>query len=182
MGDKLKMTRAYVLMNCDLGSEKDLIAKLKKINGVKEAHGILGLYDIIVQLESESEEKIQEIVTGTIRKIPKIRSTMTLTRSESGELFQASEKLIGAMLGRNFVQAYVVIHCDRGEEYPMLKNISHIPEVKEADVVFGYYDVICKIESMNQKSLETVITKAIRSLPHVKSSMTLNVVEEQESN
>ena len=175
------MAKAYVMMNCDLGSEKEVIDLLKKIEGVKEAHGTLGLYDIVAQIESGSEEKIREIVTGTIRKIPKIRSTMTLTRSESGELFQASEKLIGAMLGRNFVQAYVVIHCDRGEEYPTLKNISHIPEVKEADVVFGYYDVICKIESTDHKTLENVITKAIRSLPHIISSMTLNIIEEQES-
>ncbi len=146
------MAKAYVLMHCELGSEKDVIALLNKIDGIKEAHGTLGLYDIVVQIESDFEEKIQEIVTGTIRKMPKIRSTMTLTRSESKELFQASEKLIGTMLGQNFVQAYVVIHCDRGEEYSILKNISHIPEVKEADVVFGFYDVICKIEASDDKS------------------------------
>ena len=175
------MAKAYVLMHCELGSEKDVIALLKKIDGVKEAHGILGLYDIVVQIESNSEEKIQEIVTGTIRKMPKIRSTMTLTRSESKELFQASEKLIGAMLGQNFAQAYVVIHCDRGEEYSILKNLSHIPEVKAVDVVFGYYDVICKIEASDYKTLENIITKAIRSLPHISSSMTLSIIKEQES-
>ena len=82
---------------------------------------------------------------------------MTLTRSESEELFQPSEKLIGAMLGQDVTQAYVVIHSDRGEEYGILKDISHIPEVKEADVVFGYYDVICKIASTDNKKLENVI-------------------------
>ena len=175
------MARAYVLMNCNLGSEKDVISSLKKIEGVKEAHGTLGLYDIIVQIEMDTEEKIRKIVTETIRKMPKIHTTVTLTRSESGELFQASEKLIGMMLGQNLAQAYVVIHCDKGEEYPTLKNLSHIPEVKEADVVFGFYDVICKIEAPDNKTLENVITKAIRSLPHIKSSMTLHVVNEQES-
>jgi len=175
------MARAYVLMNCELGSEKNVIALLNKIDGVKEAHGTLGLYDIVVQIESDSEDKIREIVTGTIRKIPKIQSTMTLTRSESEELFQASEKLIGAMIGQNFAQAYVVIHCDKGEEYSTLKNLSHIPEVKAVDVVFGYYDVICKIEASDYKTLENVITKAIRSIPHVSSSMTLNIIKEQES-
>ena len=174
------MARSYVLMSCDLGSEKNVISSLKNIDGVKEAHGTLGLYDIVVQIESDSEEKIREIVTGVIRKMPKIQSTVTLTRSESGELFQSSEKLIGAMLGQNQVQAYVVIHCDKGEEYPILKNLSHIPEVKEADVVFGFYDVICKIETTDNKTLENIITKAIRSLPHIKSSMTLNVINEQD--
>ena len=175
------MVKAYVLMNCELGSEKNVIFLLNEIDGVKEAHGTLGLYDIVVQIESDSDEKIQEIVTGTIRKMPKIRSTMTLTRSESRELFQVSKKLIWAMLRKNFSHAYVVIHCDRGEEYSILKNLSHIPEIKEADVVFGFYDVICKIEASDDKTLENVTTKAIRSIPHVSTTMTLNIIKEQES-
>ena len=168
-------------MNCDLGSEKNVISSLKKVEDVKEAHGTLGLYDIILKIESESEEKITKTVTEIIRKMPKIHSTMTLTRSESEKLFQPSDKLIGAMLGQNIAQAYVVIHCDKGEEYAILKNLTHIPEVKEADVVFGYYDVICKLEAPEYNILENVITKAIRSLPHIRTSMTLNIIKEQES-
>ena len=144
-------------------------------------HGTLGLYDIIVKLESDSEEKIQKTVTNVIRKMSKIHSTVTLTRLEGKELFRTSEKLIGSMLGRNNIQAYVVIHSDKGEEYNILKNLSHIPEVKEADIVFGYYDVICKIETSEYKTLENIITKAVRKLPHVRTTMTLNVVPEQES-
>ena len=173
------MAKAYVMINCDLGSEKEVIASLRKIVGVKEAHGTLGLYDIVIQLESPTEHNIQEIVK-TIRKMPKIHSTVTLTRSESDELFQASEKLIGMMLGQNKAQAYVVIHCDKGEEFPTLKNLSHISEVPEADVVFGFYDVICKIETSDNKTLENIITKGIRKLPHIKTSMTLNIINEQE--
>lgn len=173
------MVKAYVLMNCTTGSEKNVISELKKIPGVKETHGILGLYDILIQLESDSEEKIREIVTKSIRKMSNVHSTLTLTRSESGTLFQASEKLIGSMLGQNTVQAYVVILCDSGEEYGVLKNISNIPEVKEADVVFGYYDVICKIEAPDEKILEKITTKAIRSIPHIRTSMTLSVISEQ---
>ena len=134
----------------------------------------------LYEKKAHTEEQIQEVVTETIRKMPKIHSTMTLTRSESGELFQASEKLIGAMLGQNLIQAYVVIHCVKGEEYTTLKNLSHIPEVKEADVIFGLYDVICKVEASNNTILDNVITKAIRKLPHIISSVTLHVVKEQE--
>jgi DNA-binding Lrp family transcriptional regulator len=175
------LAKAYVLINCDLGSEKNVISSLKSLNDVTEVHGTLGLYDVIVKIESDSEEKIQKTITNFIRKMPKIHSTMTLTRSEGKELFHASEKLIGSMLGRNDIQAYVVIHSDKGEEYNILKNLSHIPEVKEADVVFGYYDIICKIETSEHKLLENIITKAIRKLPHVRTTMTLNVIPEQES-
>lgn len=175
------MTKAYVLINCDLGSEKSVISSLQAIDAVTEVHGTLGLYDIVVKIESDSDEKIQKTITNTIRKIPDIHTTITLTRSEGKELFQTSEKLVGLMLGRNNVRAYVVIHGDKGEEFNILKNLSHIPEVKEADVVFGYYDIICKIETSEHKILENIITKAIRKLPHVRTTMTLNVIPEQES-
>ena len=175
------MVKAYVLMNCSTDSEKEIISSLNKISGVKEAHGTLGLYDIIVQIESDTEEKIQEIVTETIRKMSKINSTMTLNSSESEEIFQTSEKLIEMVLGQDLAQAYVMIHCDKGEEYPTLKNLNHIPEVKEADVVFGFYDVICKIAISDDRTTENVI-KAIRSIPSIRSTMTLSIVNEQNLN
>ena len=174
------MSKAYIMMNCIVGEEKTIIESLQKIVGVKEVHGTLGLYDIVAQIECTTDEKIQRIVTQEIRKIQKIQSTMTLTSSESGELFQIAEKLVGAMLGKNNSRAYVVFHCEKGKEYPTLKNLCRIPEVKEADVVFGYYDVICRIESSSEEVLQDVITRAIRGLPNLKTSMTLNIVKEQE--
>jgi len=174
------MSKAYIMMNCKLGEEKGVVQELKKIVGIKEAHGTFGLYDIVAQIECTTDEKIQEIVTQKIRKIPKIQTSMTLTSSESGELFQISEKLVGAMLGKNSSQAYVVFHCEKGQEYTILKNICKIPEVKEADVVFGYYDVICRIEASCEEVLQDVITRAIRGLPNLKTSMTLNIIKEQE--
>ena len=150
------------------------------IKWIKEVHGTLGLYDIVAQIETESEDEIKKKVTEHIRKMPKIRSTMTLTRSESEEFFQSPDKLIGVILGQDLAQAYVVIHCDTGEEYATLRNLSHIPEVKEADVIFGFYDVICKIVASDNKALENIATKVIRSLPHIESSMTLHIINEQE--
>ena len=175
------MAKAYVMMNCNLGEEKTIIESLKKIVGVKEAHGTLGLYDIVAQIECTTDKKIQEIVTQQIRKISKIQSSMTLTSSESGQLFQISEKLVGTILGKNDSQAYVVFHCKKGEEYPTLKNLCKISEVKEADVVFGFYDIVCRVESSSEEVLQDIITRAIRHLPNIRTSMTLNIIKEQES-
>jgi len=166
-------------MSCVLGSEEEIITIIEKIDEIKEVHGTLGLYDIVAQIECTTDEKIQEIVTQQIRKMPKICSTMTLTRSESEEFFKTSEKLIGMMLGQNLIQAYVMILCNKGEEYSTLKNLCKIPEIKEADVVFGFYDIICKIETTDNKTLENIITKTVRKLPDIESSMTLNIINEQ---
>jgi len=78
------------------------------------------------------------------------------------------------------IHEYVVHQTEKGEEYEVLRNLSYIKEVKEADVVFGFYDVLCKIEASEYQTLEKVITKAIRALPHIRTSMTLNVIAEQE--
>ena len=167
------MAKAYVVMTCDLGSETDVIESLKKVEGVKEAHGILGLYDLIAHVELDSEKEIRDTITKIVRKIPKIKSTMTMTRAESEELFLKPKASDG---GTSSSQAYLMIHCNKGDEYPTLKNLCSIPEVKEADVVFGSYDVICKLESSDEESLQNTILKKIRIMPVIKTCMTLNIV------
>ena len=48
------METAYVLVNCDLGSEEDIIEDLKHIDSVREVHGTFGAYDIIAKIENQS--------------------------------------------------------------------------------------------------------------------------------
>ena len=73
------METAYLLIQCDMGAEVDIIDKLMEIKEVKEVRGTYGVFDIFAKLESESRTKLDEILTNVIRKIPKIRSTNTLT-------------------------------------------------------------------------------------------------------
>jgi len=72
------MATAYVLINCELGSEESIIGQLKAIPGVKEVHGTFGAYDILAKIESPTVEALREVITWKIRKIEKIRSTLTL--------------------------------------------------------------------------------------------------------
>ena len=73
------MAEAYVLVNCDLGAEEEIISGLKQIEQVKEVHGTFGAYDIIVRVQVESADNLREAITWKIRKMNKIRSTLTLT-------------------------------------------------------------------------------------------------------
>ena len=76
------MSQAFVLINCELGSEEKIIKELKTFSDVKNVQGTFGAYDIIVEISSESVEQIRETITWKIRKIEKIRSTLTLTKVE----------------------------------------------------------------------------------------------------
>jgi len=69
------MPFTYVLINCQSGFENSIIKKLIKIPEVKEVQGIFGEYDIFVKMESDSQEKLQDVLTTQIRKISNITST-----------------------------------------------------------------------------------------------------------
>jgi len=72
------MAEAYILINCEIGSEEEVITALKNIDSIKEVHGTFGAYDILAKIESPQVEDLREIITWNIRKIDKIRSTLTL--------------------------------------------------------------------------------------------------------
>jgi DNA-binding Lrp family transcriptional regulator len=79
------MITAYVLINCELGSEENVISQLKLFEAVVEVHGTFGAYDILAKVEADLVEKVRETITWKIRKIEKIRSTLTLMGIQSQE-------------------------------------------------------------------------------------------------
>ncbi len=76
------MPKAYVLINCDLGAEEFVISKLKEINSVREVQGVFGAYDIVGVIEADTVESLRDTITWKIRKIEKVRSTLTLMAIE----------------------------------------------------------------------------------------------------
>ena len=72
------MPRAFVLINADLGSEDNLVSQLKDIEHVKEVFVVYGVYDIIVKIEADTMEKVKETITWKVRRIDKVRSTLTM--------------------------------------------------------------------------------------------------------
>ena len=68
------MATAYVLINCELGSEESIIQQLKSLDVVAEVHGTFGAYDILAKIESSTVEVLRETITWKIRKIDQILS------------------------------------------------------------------------------------------------------------
>ena len=76
------MTIAYVLVKSDLGAEEKVVENLEKIEQVLKVERTFGDYDMVVKMESEHIEKILEIISWDIKKLDKIRSTLTLIKKE----------------------------------------------------------------------------------------------------
>jgi DNA-binding Lrp family transcriptional regulator len=72
------MPTAYVLINCDLGSEEEILRELRRLSEVVELSGVYGVYDIIVKIRADSMDKLRETITWHVRRIDKVRSTLTM--------------------------------------------------------------------------------------------------------
>ena len=77
------MTDAYVMLNCELGAEAEIIEKLKELESVKDVFETIGTHDMLVKLQADNFEKIREIVSWNIQKLPKVRSTATLIKKDN---------------------------------------------------------------------------------------------------
>ncbi len=72
------MEKAYILLSCEIGKEHELDSQLRTINEIKNVMITYGDYDIVVEAETENSEKMDNLITSKIRKLEKIRSTITL--------------------------------------------------------------------------------------------------------
>jgi DNA-binding Lrp family transcriptional regulator len=72
------MPLAFVLINAEIGSEDEVLKELRKLSNVKESYVVYGVYDIVAKVEADSMDKLKEIVTWKIRRLDKVRSTLTM--------------------------------------------------------------------------------------------------------
>jgi DNA-binding Lrp family transcriptional regulator len=79
------MPTAYILLNTEIEAENQVLKALKKIEGVEEVHNLWGVYDIIVNSEAESFEKLKYVITKRIGKIARINSKLTMIKSENSQ-------------------------------------------------------------------------------------------------
>ena len=72
------MAQAYVLINTEIGFENQVLKDMGNIKEVKEAHTVYGVYDILARIETETMEELKNIISWKIRRMKKIRSTLTM--------------------------------------------------------------------------------------------------------
>ena len=73
------METAYVLVQCKIAHEMEVLKALLEIDLVKEAKGTFGYYDIFTKIQGESSEEIEDIITKKIRTIENVTTTTTLS-------------------------------------------------------------------------------------------------------
>ena len=174
------MAKAYVLISCQSGEDVSVISNLKQIPAVKEAHGTFGTYDVIAKLEAQSDFEVNRAISKRIRQIKKIRATLTLhadSKFRFAKTISDSEK---DTVEKFMATAYVLISGWMNEKQTILECLSEIPEVIDADVVMGSFEIICKVAAPTYNDISQIISTKIRRLQNIKSTITLNVIPENE--
>ena len=72
------MTKAYVLLQTEIGSESEVLDKIKQMTEVKEVHAVYGVYDLIAKVETDDSTILKDDVIPRIRHLDKVRSTTTM--------------------------------------------------------------------------------------------------------
>jgi len=70
--------KAYVLLNTELGKEAEVTKALSGVNEIKAIYSLYGIYDVIVEVEADTMDKVKEVVFNHIRRLDNVKSTITL--------------------------------------------------------------------------------------------------------
>ncbi len=172
------MAKAYVLIVNETGTEDSIISNLNSIPSITNVFGTFGTYDILTQLESSDEQDIQHDISNGIRKVSNVRSTLTLLvdkKSGISKVNETEQKVLDA----HTAQAFVTIRCAKSDESKIMNVLEKIPEVVEADILVGNYEIICKLAAPTYNDISEIVGKKIRKIPGIKSTVTINVINHQ---
>jgi DNA-binding Lrp family transcriptional regulator len=76
-------------------------------------------------------------------------------------------------------RAYVLINVESGSEDEVLNELRSVEGVEESYFSYGVYDLITKIKADTMEKLKEMVTRRIRTLTKVRSTLTLIMMEEQ---
>lgn len=73
--------------------------------------------------------------------------------------------------------AYVLFNVESNSEDQVLKDVRVVDGVQEAYVVYGVYDLAARIEAVSMTELKELVSRHLRMITNVKTTLTLILVE-----
>ena len=75
------------------------------------------------------------------------------------------------------IRAYVLINVEPNQEYEVVKKLEKIKSVKNADIVFGEFDIIATVEAEDMPSLSKTLKEIRTKTKGVKKTSTMITAE-----
>jgi DNA-binding Lrp family transcriptional regulator len=68
---------AYLLVQTDVGRAADVADSIRQIDGITDAHGVTGPYDLIVRAEADTLDELGRMVVSRVQMVDGIMRTTT---------------------------------------------------------------------------------------------------------
>ena len=75
-------------------------------------------------------------------------------------------------------KAFVLVNVESGSEEEVLAEIKTTEGVEEAYYSYGVYDIIAKIAADSMEKLRETVTRKVRTIGRVRSTLTLIMMDE----
>ena len=75
-------------------------------------------------------------------------------------------------------KAFVLINVESGSEDEVLRELKELEGVEEAYFSYGVYDLITRVKADTMENLKDMVSRKIRTLNKVRSTLTLIMMEE----
>ena len=72
------MIEAYVMITTSAGTSRELLPKIREIEGVRRANVVAGEYDVVADVEADSRQDLLALVTEEIQSLSGVGRTRTL--------------------------------------------------------------------------------------------------------
>ena len=76
------------------------------------------------------------------------------------------------------VLAYVLFKVSSGTEREVAQKLIEFEEVRQADIIFGEYDVITKLSTKDLDTLENFVSEKVRNVANVLVTSTMIISRE----
>jgi DNA-binding Lrp family transcriptional regulator len=75
-------------------------------------------------------------------------------------------------------RAFVLINVESGAEQEIVDELRKVEGVEEAYFSYGVYDIITKVKADSMETLKDMVTRRVRAISRVRSTLTLIMMEE----
>ena len=76
------------------------------------------------------------------------------------------------------VLAYILFKVNSGTERDVCQKLVEFDEIIQADIIFGEYDVLAKIQTRDLGELESFVSEKVRNVPDVLVTSTMIISRE----
>ena len=72
------MQKAYVLLTAVIGREEEMLDEMNSIPEIKEIHRMMGVYDLILLVEADSQDSLKQVIQQRIRSLDSVHGIITM--------------------------------------------------------------------------------------------------------